>query len=65
MDSEHTLEEISVDLEDAGDIFLALGWLVERRLSPKKRDRFAHETFSTNPVSLWLLHDYRQLEDGE
>ena len=45
----------------AGDIFLALGWLVEQAGGKRQITRYVCAlNLSTNPVSMWLNYDYRQ-----
>ena len=51
--------------EMAGDIFLDLGWLVEKGKDGQDRTtRYVCAlNLSTDPVSMWLIYDYRQPND--
>ncbi|KAL9123665.1 MAG: hypothetical protein Q9217_006926, partial [Psora testacea] len=59
--NEPNAEEGSWEVAD-GDIFLALGWLVERNPSGFHRATkyVCMLNLSTTPVSMWLVFDYRQ-----
>ena len=58
-------EKMWVREETAADIFLQLGWLVEKsKDGPEQMTRYVVAlNLSTNPFSMWLIYDYRQPDD--
>ena len=62
---EHDEEEMWVRDESAADVFLAIGWLVEKiQDGQAQTTRYACTlNISTDPVSMWLIYDYRQPND--
>ena len=61
--SQDAQEKIWVREESAGDNFLQLGWLAEKKNNdgPEQMTRYIVAlNLSTNPLSMWLIYDYRQ-----
>ncbi|MDI1493467.1 MAG: hypothetical protein OHK93_005257, partial [Ramalina farinacea] len=55
-------DTVWVDDPSTGDTFLALGWLIAKASCGRKRiTRYVCAlNLSTDPVSMWLIYDYRQ-----
>ena len=60
-------EEMWIRKDDAGDQFLAMGWLVEDKVDDAHGAQTTRYVcalnISTNPISMWLIYDYRLPDD--